>query len=44
MVAKKRLARFLKRVEAAFLDMLVSTGDLTEGQLSDREDLSAHRQ
>jgi hypothetical protein len=44
MVGQKRQARFLNRAEAAGLVKLVSTGDLTEGQLSDREDLAAHRQ
>ncbi len=40
MVGKRRLARILKRVEDAGPDMLVSTGDLVDGQLSDRDDLA----
>lgn len=40
MAGKKRLARILKRVEASRPDILVSTGDLVDGRLSESVDLT----
>ena len=44
MVGKKRLARFLERVEGVGPDMRASSGNLVDGQLNYREDLAAHQQ